>query len=154
MKDGWGGWAAPVCEEAFGPNTPAIEAMLDQARTLTRSQVVHLDLFERLNPDDFLWYGKPGGGTVVDRSKPIGEGTFHRWYVRSIEAAGVAYRNPHTTRHTYATAWRKRGLALDDLQILLGHASVSTTADLYVHTNVADVAERMRAIEMQETDRT
>jgi hypothetical protein len=54
MKDGWGGWAAPVCEETFGPNTLAIEVLLAQARTLTRSRIVRLDLFERRNPELLL----------------------------------------------------------------------------------------------------
>ncbi len=55
---------------------------------------------------------------------------------------------PHPpTRHTFATSWRKRGLSVDELQILLGHASVATTSDLYVHIEVEDVARRMAEIE-------
>jgi len=36
---------------------------------------------------------------------------------------------------------------VDEVQILLGHASVSTTSDLYVHTGVEDVAQQMTEIE-------
>ncbi len=67
-----------------------------------------------------------------------------------VVAAGVRYRTPHTARHTFATRWRLRGLGIDDLQILLGHSSINTTASIYVHTRVADVAERMRMIEAAE----
>jgi hypothetical protein len=37
-----------------GPNSPAIEPLLTQARTLTRSQIVRLDLLERRSPDLLL----------------------------------------------------------------------------------------------------
>ena len=55
MKDGWkvlGG--APAVGVGFGPNTSAIEALLGQARTLTRTQIVRLDLRERRNPELLL----------------------------------------------------------------------------------------------------
>jgi len=81
------------------------------------------------------------------RKDQIGEGTFARWWRRCLEDAGVRYRTPHTARHSFATRWRLRGLAVDEIQILLGHSSIRTTSDLYVHTKVADVAEHMRVIE-------
>ena len=57
MKDSCGirgGSAAPVSVMAFGPNTRAIEALLTQAGTLTRNQIVRLDLLERRNPELLL----------------------------------------------------------------------------------------------------
>lgn len=54
LKDSWGGWETPASGAALGPNTPAIEVLLAQARTLTRSQVVRLDLLERRNPELLL----------------------------------------------------------------------------------------------------
>lgn len=106
-------------------------------------------LLDAIEPNDHLWYDKPGGG-ALRRSRPIGETAFHRWWVRCLKAARVDYRNPHTTRHTYATTWRKRGLAIDEIQILLGHASVQTTSDLYIHQKVEDVAAHMARIEAGE----
>jgi integrase len=66
---------------------------------------------------------------------------------RITEASGRSA--PHTARHTFATRWRRRGLAIDEIQILLGHSSARTTADLYVHARVEDVAEHMALIEAQ-----
>lgn len=107
--------------------------------------MANLMLLEGLNPDDYLWYDKPGGSFAkrVRRSKPICDSAFHRWWVRCLDAAEVEYRKPHTTRHTFATRWRLQGLALDDIQQMLGHASVSTTSDLYVHTTVTEIGARM-----------
>lgn len=110
-------------------------------------------LIERLNPKDHLFYAVKGnqfGTQKILRGKPVGEATFARWWRSCLDTAGVLYRTPHTARHTFATRWRLRGLAIDDLQILLGHASIHTTASIYVHTRIADVSARMHAIEMAE----
>ncbi len=111
-----------------------------------------LELFEALEPADYIFY-KVYANAVTSRrlrDKPIGEGTFSRWWRRCLDDAGVKYRNPHTARHSFATRWRRRGLAADDLSIVLGHASVRTTSDLYVQIEVSEVAERMALIEAGE----
>jgi hypothetical protein len=54
MKNGSGRGALPVFTGPFGPSTPAIEALLAQAGTLTRNQIVRLDLLERRNPELLL----------------------------------------------------------------------------------------------------
>lgn len=115
------------------------------------SVLAELFLIEGLNPTDYLWYTRPGGTPRLRRKAPIGEGSFARWWERCIKTAGVRYRKPHSTRHTFATNWRRRGLAVDELQILLGHSSISTTSDLYIHTNVQDVADHMALIESLRT---
>ena len=57
MKDEWSGPSTTVGGESLGPNAPAIEALVAQARTLTRSQIVRLDLLERRNPALLLGAG-------------------------------------------------------------------------------------------------
>jgi integrase/recombinase XerD len=108
-----------------------------------------LELLERLGPDDHVFYRTYANAVTSRRmrDKPIGEGTFARWWRRCLTEADVRYRNPHVARHTFATTWRRRGLAADDLSVILGHASVRTTSDLYVQIDPAEVAERMAAIE-------
>ena len=118
--------------------------------------LAQLALDEDLKPEDHILYSERAGGWAAGywrktyRNSPQGSGTFARWWRRCLEEAGVRYRNPHTARHTFATTWRNRGLAADDLQILLGHASIQTTVDLYFHTSVEDVAARMALIEEAE----
>ena len=50
-------WPQPTPDDPyapFGPNGPAIEAVLARARALTRAEIVRLDLQERRNPDLLL----------------------------------------------------------------------------------------------------
>lgn len=112
-----------------------------------------LVILEGLNDRDHIFYSVHANQLTrkVMRDKPVGEGTFARWWRSCLDEAGVRYRTPHTARHTFATRWRKRGLAIDEIQILLGHSSIRTTSDLYVHTKVADVAEHIALIEVSES---
>ena len=79
------------------------------------------------------------------RHRPVGEGTFHRWWGRCIGAAGVRYRNPHVTRHTFATNWLRRGGRITTLSQTMGHASIRTTVDLYGHLDTRDAEAAWRS---------
>lgn len=107
-----------------------------------------LFLLEGLNPDDHLWYDRPGGkiASVSRRSKPIAATSFRRWWAKCCEAADVDYRRPHLARHTCASTWNARGLPIEKIQKLLGHASITTTMNLYVHTGSAALADEMDAL--------
>ena len=91
-------------------------------------------------PQDYLWYSRPGGGRSISRARQIGDGSFDRWWKRCLEQAGIRYRNPHTARHTFATRWLRDGGRLETLSLTMGHASIATTNDLYAHLETSDVA--------------
>ena len=60
---------------------------------------------------------------------------------KALEAAGiVTYRNPHMTRHTFATRYLRAGGRLETLSMVMGHSSIKITADLYCHLDTSDVA--------------
>lgn len=103
-------------------------------------------LTEGLNPDDFLWYTHPGGQKERSHRRALVGGSMHNWWVRCVEASGIPYRNLHVTRHTYATNWRRRGLVMDDVGILLGHRDIKTTKRVYDHTTIYDVRKRMEQL--------
>ena len=102
--------------------------------------VNELALLDGVNEPDYLWYCRPGGGSMISRSRPIVDSAFARWWTRCLEEAGVPYRNPHVARHTFATRWLRKGGRLDLLSMAMGHASIKTTHDLYSHLDTTDLA--------------
>lgn len=103
-------------------------------------------LLDALRHTDHLWPTRPGG-YHLQRRKPMGDTSFITWYGRCIEDAGVRYRNPHVTRHTFATRWLRRGGRLETLSRALGHKSIRTTADLYAHLDVRDLRRDLELVE-------
>jgi integrase/recombinase XerD len=111
-----------------------------------QSLLVDLEILHGLTARDHVFYkvfANGSGSRRVDRATPIGEGTYSRWFHRCLTDAGVRHRHPHVARHTYATMWRRRGLASDDIAETMGHESVRTTIDLYEQITVEEVDRRM-----------
>ena len=52
---------------------------------------------------------------------------------RACKAAGLAARNPHDLRHTYAATLLMAGVSPAHVQKQLGHSSISMTVDIYGH---------------------
>jgi integrase len=124
-----------------------IVPLLDTALTALSD----LELFERPGPDDYVFCYTHGPRTKLKyrakhrRSEPLGHSSFARWYGDCLRAAGVSYRRPHTTRHTYAHVLRSLGYDLEERQLLLGHESSKTTSDIYGDDlTIEDVAQKMR----------
>ncbi len=67
-----------------------------------------------------------------------------RDYYPLLDRLGIERKTPHATRHTYASRARRAGVPPEILQKILGHADYSTTANIYVHT---DIDELVRAVE-------
>lgn len=67
-----------------------------------------------------------------------------RNYYPLLDKLGIERKTPHATRHTYASRARKNGMPPEILQKILGHSDYSTTANIYVHT---DVEELVKAVE-------
>lgn len=82
---------------------------------------------------DALFSGRQGGPMTVRMAQYAVE--------KAVKRLGLDPRiSPHKLRHTFATLLYADGVALRDLQELLGHANLATTS-IYTHTNV----DRVRA---------
>ena len=85
----------------------------------------------RADPDGLLISGYNGSRVAANFRK--------REYYPLLERLGIRRLTPHATRHTYASWARQAGIAPDMLQRILGHADYSTTANIYVHANPAEL---------------
>ena len=58
---------------------------------------------------------------------------YYHYYHKLLQNTCVNYANFHTTRHTFATRCIESGADCKTVSEILGHASVKTTLDLYMH---------------------
>ncbi|MZG15936.1 tyrosine-type recombinase/integrase [Streptomyces sp. SID5914] len=76
-----------------------------------------------------LW-GRPYG-------RPMTYAAVYDLVLRLRRVTGAAF-DPHWYRHTYATRLLQRGTPIEVVSKLLGHASITTTLDIYGHLSVED----------------
>jgi integrase len=62
-----------------------------------------------------------------------------REFAALMKRLGIEGVTPHCTRHTYASHAASAGMRAEVLQKILGHASYSTTAEIYVHSDTDEI---------------
>lgn len=69
--------------------------------------------------------------------------------VEQINHDGIKFEHvtPHTFRHTFATRGLEAGIPLKVMQTILGHSSLSMTADLYSHVLPDTKAKEMKELQ-------
>lgn len=67
-------------------------------------------------------------------------------YKKLLESVGIPRLNYHALRHTFATRCIEVGMDMKTLSELLGHASVSTTMDIYVHSTMEQKRRQMEKL--------
>ncbi len=80
-------------------------------------------------PVDLLMVDPEKGHTA----SPFSQREIQAALKRACKAAGLAVRNPHDLRHTYATILLMAGVSPAYVQKQLGHSSISMTVDIYGH---------------------
>ncbi len=70
---------------------------------------------------------------TTEQGKMLQPGTVRKVLNATLKASGLASARFHTLRHTAATLLLTDGAPLFDVSRILGHAQISTTADIYGH---------------------
>lgn len=87
----------------------------------------------------------PYGLLWEDRSKQMSGTTMQRWWTACLSRANVPHQPMHEARHTAITELlRTPGSHLKHAQLLAGHASIQTTADIYAHLDDEDLEHVLR----------
>lgn len=99
-------------------------------------EVMHRLRADRGPADQLVWHTR--------RRPPSGITTraLHNIVVRAGDDLGF-HLHCHMLRHTYATDLMRASVNLRDIQSLLGHASLATTA-IYTHVEPTELAARLR----------
>ncbi len=71
-----------------------------------------------------------------NKRKPMDPRTFENRFKSYLAIAGIRDINFHSIRHTFATRCIESGVDAKSLSEILGHASVNTTLDRYVHSSL------------------
>jgi len=109
----------PIGKTAIG----ALNVYLQRGRPLL--------LHSPLNPYLFIGY----------KGKPLTRQGFWEIIKRYILKAGIKKSiSPHTLRHSFATHLLERGADLRSVQVMLGHASITTT-EIYTHITKTHLKE-------------
>lgn len=104
--------------------------LLDNVIGLLKSQKTNqakekLQIGESFNPMNLVFCNGIG--------QPIDYKTIAKVLARAAKKAGIPHVNLHALRHTYATRGLENGIELKVMQELLGHSTITMTADIYSH---------------------
>lgn len=86
--------------------------------------------------------------TVKDLKKALNKIIKESAWIPALKKAGVRYRNPYQTRHTYASMMLSAGENLAWVSNQMGHSDVLITARTYARWISNDEQQGKKAIEM------
>ena len=73
---------------------------------------------------------------IFGGNKPLEPRTMQNHFKKILDEAGIAHKNFHTLRHTYATNCIEGGADVKSLSEMLGHSDVQITMNKYVHPSM------------------
>lgn len=90
---------------------------------------------------DFKW-----GAVCSDTGYPMSPHSITTWFRRNAASIGAEGATPHVMRHTFASMMAEAGVHPVVMAKLLGHASASTSTDIYSHVRGRQTFEAMESV--------
>lgn len=90
------------------------------------------------DPDGVLLSGYSG-------NKVVGNWRNREW-AELMKELNISGKTPHSTRHTFASMAAAAGVTPEALQKILGHANYTTTAEIYIHQDIASLCSEVSKI--------
>ena len=124
-------------QRVYDPEKRCTQLVLDSPKTSSsvREIPICFDLLRVLRPlskvvsaDNFV---------LTNTMYPLEPRTYREHYRRVLKNLGIKYRKFHILRHSFATRCIESNCDYKTLSALLGHTSIATTLNLYVHPNTA-----------------
>jgi len=120
------------------------ELLLDTPKTKNsiREIPMNRDLLRMLKP--FKKIVNPSFFVLTNEAKPTEPRTYRSYYKNLMAALHMPALKFHGLRHSFATRCIESNCDYKTVSVLLGHANISTTLNLYVHPNME---QKKKAIE-------
>ena len=111
------------------------ELQLSTPKTRNSQREIPLtkDLLRFLKP--FRKVVNPQFYILTNSPKPTEPRTYRNYYRHLLNSLNIPFIKFHGLRHSFATRCIESGCDSKTVSILLGHANISTTLNLYVHPN-------------------
>lgn len=111
------------------------ELQLSTPKTRNSQREIPLtkDLLRLLKP--FRKVVNPRFYVLTNSPKPTEPRTYRNYYRHLLNSLNIPFIKFHGLRHSFATRCIESGCDSKTVSILLGHANISTTLNLYVHPN-------------------
>ncbi len=132
----------PVLEPGTGRRRTVIRIDTPKSDCSIRDIPLNNELIEIIKP-----FVKPGAFLLTGDAEKFVEPRSMEYRFKSIlKKCGLKQTGFHSTRRTFASRCIERGMDPKTLSEILGHASVSTTLDLYVRINLQRKADGLNLL--------
>ena len=96
-----------------------------------------IPIHPKIQPIIKKWIDQGGTYLIEYKGKKIRPDDYRSEYFKPLMVVlGIENMTPHNCRHTCASILSKNGADTISIQRIMGHASYSTTADVYTHTDL------------------
>ena len=123
-----------------------VEIIIDYAKTITSQRCIPIN--NKLY--NFLTSLPPYSDNIFvcsNTKENISVRTFQYQFHKVLKECNIPSLNFHAIRHTFATNCIKSGVDVKSLSEILGHANVSTTLKLYVHSSIDMKREQLQKLD-------